>query len=334
MAEWVKKREELDEMFAEAERLQREAVADILDKAEVVCTTNSTAGSEMLKGMTFDIAVIDEATQAVEPACLIPLLKTEKAVLAGDHRQLPPTILNFDAEREGLSVTMFERLLDLYGEGLKSLLEVQYRMHRDIMEFPNREFYDGRIRAHGSVEAHTLSDLEGYSVPKKGPEHTEAALDPKVPLVLIDVGDQNAEETPRGSKSKRNRSEANVVKELITAFREAGLKDADMAVISPYDAQVDLLRSMIWGRDDRPELEIGTVDGFQGREKEAIILSLVRSNRNGELGFLTDIRRLNVSITRAKRKLIVVGNLKTISSHTVYKDMVEHFKEKGNYLKP
>lgn len=332
MAKWIRKREELDDMFAKADRLQHEAVADIIEKADVVCTTNSTAGSEMLSEVKFDTGVIDEATQAVEPACLIPLLKVGRAVLAGDHKQLPPTVLNLDAERKGLSWTMFERLLQLYGDCIKSLLEVQYRMHRDIMDFPNREFYDGKVHAHRSVEAHTLADIDGY-YPSRGPRSGDISmvLDPSVPLVFVDIGGRKGEKTPTGSTSKRNKGEAKLVTDIVNSFLGAGLKPKHMAVITPYDAQVGLLRSMLAGKE-YDHLEIGSVDGFQGREKEVVILSLVRSNDRGDLGFLTDLRRLNVSITRAKRKLVVVGDASTITRDSTYARMVDNFKERGRSL--
>ncbi len=320
MRKWLDLKHGIDKLFADARELEDRAVKRIIQEAEVICATNSTVGSEVLKGAKFDFAVIDEATQSTEPSTLIPVLKTKRFIMAGDHKQLPPTVLNEDAARGNLSKSLFERLLAMHGDKIRVMLDVQYRMNEEIAEFPNKEFYDGKLKADESVKKHNLLDLL--------PESNFVSEDAK-PFLFIDTcGSEGFEErTRRGSTSKENAGEAKLVKEIVERLLGLGVKPEDIAIISPYDDQVALIRKEL-----RVEgLEIKTVDGFQGREKEVVIVSFVRSNKSGDIGFLRDLRRLNVSITRAKRKLVLIGDSNTLESEGCYKRLVALAIERGGY---
>jgi len=327
MAQWIDLQEEIQVMFRKADELRQKAIEEVLSDKQVICATNSTAGSELIKGQKFDLVVIDEATQATEPSCLIPLMHGDKAVLAGDHKQLPPTVKNLKAERKGLRDTLFERLAQLYPES-KTMLEKQYRMHEKIMGFSSYEFYENRVQADDQVNDHTLNDLE-LEV-EAFDEGAVEILAPDQPLVMVDTSEIDARERSRkGSTSKENPKEAELAAQLVDSLLSAGLQANDIAVISPYDDQVELINQEI-GIED---IEVKTVDGFQGREKEVVIISLTRSNSKNALGFLEDIRRLNVSLTRAKRKLIVIGDVSTISSNPTYNRFFNYVEENGDLIK-
>jgi len=324
MARWLDLQAEADHLFERSDELEREAVDEVLDAADVVCTTNSTAGSEALSGRTFDTLVLDEATQATEPSCLIPITRARRVVMAGDHRQLPPTVQSERAAREGLRETLFERLADRGGG--RSLLETQYRMHAGIQAFPSERFYDGRLTADPSVREHTLAGL-GIEAGDLPPD-SRPVLDPAAPLVFTDTTGIDAPERQReGSTSRENPREAALVARLARDLLDAGLAPGDLAVISPYDDQVDRIEDLI----DRP-VEVDTVDGFQGREKEAVLVSLVRSNDRGEVGFLDEPRRFNVSLTRARRKAVVVGDADTVTAAPVYEAFLAAVRERGRAI--
>jgi predicted DNA helicase len=337
MAEWLRLREKADELFDEAEALEDEAIGEELDAADVVCTTNATAGSDLLDGRTVDTLVIDEATQATAPSCWIPIVHADRVIMAGDHKQLPPTIQNEEAAREGLRRTLFERLAHHHDttaaepSSIRSLLRVQYRMHETIMDFPSRTFYDDRLRADASVKRHTLEDL-GVRVTDV-PGEDRAVLDPVRPLVFVDTSEIDAPETQRrGSTSRENPTEAEIVVRLARNLLRAGVEAEDIAVIAPYDDQVRRLTDRL---ERAPEaavedgLEVDTVDGFQGREKEVVLVSLVRSNPEGRIGFLDEPRRFNVSLTRAKRKAVVVGDRSTVRAGEVFARFARYAEEKG-----
>ena len=309
MAGWVSLEREIGGLRDEATEREERIVREIISGARVICSTCSGAGSEFLEKEDFDLAVIDEATQATEPSALIPLVKARRAVLAGDHRQLPPTILSREAEKGGLGVSLFERMIGLHPEA-SVLLDTQYRMHPGIMGFPARAFYGGELRAAKGLEKMKLSGLLAF--PAENP-----VLDDR-PVVFLDTGGRFREKRRRGSPSRENPGEAEMVRGLVKELLGLGLDTSQVGVIAPYDDQVKLLRGIL------PEgVEARTVDGFQGREKEVIILSLVRSNPTGRIGFLNDRRRLNVAITRARRKLIVIGDAGTLSRDRVYEDFVK-----------
>jgi len=330
MAEWLSLQEEANRLFEKADKLKEEAVGEVIDNHKVVCTTNSTAGSELMEGRTFELAVIDEATQATEPSCLIPLTHGNKVVMAGDHKQLPPTIKNLEAAHGGLENTMFERLAESFPE-IKSLLTIQYRMHEDIMNFSNEAFYQGSLVAHESVKEHTLSDMDMDLDTDMYEGEIAEILDPDEPVVFVDTaGLESPERTRSGSSSKENPKEAELVKQLAGNLLRSGMLSSDIAIISPYNDQVDLLNRIMAPE----EIEINSVDGFQGREKEAVILSLTRSNPEEDIGFLKDIRRLNVALTRAKRKLIVIGDRSTIGTHNMYQRFMNYAEQNGKAVAP
>ncbi|WP_456477495.1 IGHMBP2 family helicase [Methanopyrus sp.] len=333
MAKWIHINRKVQKLFEEAERLEERAIREVLEEAEVVVTTNAGAGLEFLEDVEFDVAVIDEGSQATEPSALIPISRAKRFIIAGDHKQLPPTILSEKAQPE-LSRTLFERLIEKHPK-LSRMLRVQYRMHESIMEFPNREFYNGKLEAHSSVRRHTLEDL-GVGEPEVGRPWADI-LRPKEPLGFVDTSHLperlRRERRRPGSKSRENPMEVAIVAFLSEQLVRQGLSQEDLAVISPYDDQVDLISKVLdeLGLDD---VEVNTVDGFQGREKEAVIVSFVRSNPRGEIGFLKDMRRLNVAITRPRRKLICIGDSGTLSSHPTYRRFIEYVKKSGALIKP
>lgn len=295
-------------LLAEARRLEDRAEADVLSRAPVVLATLTGLDAAPLAGRFFGLAVVDEATQAVEPAAWLALLRAERAVLAGDHLQLPPTVLSAAAKAGGLGISLFERLAALHGTAAMVTLAEQYRMNRIIMRYPSEALYGGLLRAHPSVADHAIDGA---------------------PLELVDTSGRGFEEdVPEGSDSRQNAGEAELAAAEVERILALGVLPADVAVISPYDAQVQRLRQLLAGRVEEG-LEVDTVDGFQGREKEAVVVSLVRANEAGEVGFLADVRRMNVAITRARKKLVVVGDGATVARHPFYDGFIRHAQEIG-----
>jgi predicted DNA helicase len=345
MAEWLDLREEADALFDEAERLEQEAIDEVLSAADVVCSTNSTAGSDLLEPAnpdeetssrigTFDTLVIDEATQATAPSCWIPMMHARRAILVGDHKQLPPTILNREAAESGLQYTLFERLARHHEtdpekpDSIRSLLRTQYRMHETIMGFSSRRFYDDRLEADDTVRYHTLADL-GVTTVALPDDTRRDILDPEAPLVFVDTSGIDAPERQRaGSHSRENPREATIVTQLAADLIDAGVAPDQIAVIAPYDDQVDRLEQKV-----AAGVEVDTVDGFQGREKEVVLVSLVRSNDRGEIGFLDEPRRFNVAVTRAKRKVVVVGDTNTVTSGDVFDAVVRYAEDEGSIVR-
>lgn len=307
------KRQEGRALLTDARRLEAQAVDRILDGATVLCATLTGLDSDLLGQRQFDLAVIDEASQCTEPACWLPLLRCGRVVLAGDHCQLPPTIISQDAVKQGFGVSLMERLVGLHGKEATRRLNVQYRMHEAIMQFSSRHFYDGELQAHESVRGHLLCDLPGVA----------ANLLTQTPVQFIDTAGASFDEQDEpGGESRLNPQEADLVCRQVRGLLDAGVPAAAIAVISPYSAQVRLLREKL----AVPGLEVDSVDGFQGREKEAVVLSLVRSNAEGSVGFLADVRRMNVALTRARRKLLVVGDSATLSCHPFYEGLLGYFE--------
>ncbi|MFW5968686.1 MAG: IGHMBP2 family helicase [Persicimonas sp.] len=327
MAAWIELQEEAEALFERHDRLRDETIAEVLEAADVICATNSTSGSSLLGERTFDLVVIDEATQATEPSCLVPIARADRVVMAGDHRQLPPVVQSLEADEKGLSLSLFERLAEREEERITSMLTTQYRMHERIMAFSNAQFYDGALEADASVREHTLADL-GFEA---GGDDTPLAdaLQPREPLVFVDTARIEAPESSRPrSTSRLNEREAAIVTELAESFIEGGVEAQQIAVIAPYHDQVELIRRKI----DRAHLEVDTVDGFQGREKEVVVISLTRSNEEGEVGFLTDVRRFNVALTRARRKVVVVGDSDTVGEVDVYDAFIDDARRNGLYV--
>jgi ATP-dependent RNA/DNA helicase IGHMBP2 len=321
-------RTELRQLQKELKERERKVVQDVIDYSDVVLCTITGADDRYLRDRTFDYVIIDEAAQAIEVACWIPLMKGRKTILAGDPFQLPPTILSEKAKRGGLEVTLFERLYVKYGEQISRMLQVQYRMHEEIMQWSSKEFYDGKLIAHESVKEHLLSDLNDV-------DETDETV---CPLIMIDTARCGMEENDykkedelqendkaRKEESKSNDHEARLVFKHVISLLEAGVKENQIAIITPYSAQVQTIRSLL--SENYEEIEIGTVDGFQGREKEAIIISMVRSNPDGQVGFLADERRTNVAITRARRHVCVVCDTATLRTNPFLSRMSQYFTD-------
>ncbi|KAL8950793.1 MAG: hypothetical protein Q9222_003200 [Ikaeria aurantiellina] len=310
---------DIRELRKEYREREKQCVTTLVQGSKVVLATLHGAGGYQLRHEEFDVVIIDEGSQALEAQCWIPLLSAKKLVLAGDHLQLPPTIKSEDKNfakpkskssavstsssgPTSLSTTLFNRLLHLHGPSVKRMLTTQYRMHASIMAFPSEAVYDSKLLAHESVAARLLKDLP-YPV-----DDTEDTREPLVFLDTqggdfpeIDISDRDDAATSSSKSSSKssimlndsrsNPSEVMVVSRHVAALIDAGVKAEDIAVITPYNAQLALLAAAL--REKYPGIELGSVDGFQGREKEAVVLSLVRSNGDGEVGFLGEKRRLN-----------------------------------------
>lgn len=333
------------ELRKELRKRERSAVERLLKRMDIVLSTISGAGARVLdiaqRSLPFDVVVIDEAAQALEAACWIALLRARKAVLAGDPFQLAGTVKSREAEEKGLKNSILDRVFA--NPGLKStvtMLKTQYRMNHVISTWSSQEFYEGELVSDSSVANHRVIDMKGCD--------TNAADDENLvhPFILIDTAggdceeDALSEETEGGQAgsdkhieyhaSKSNKGEAQIVEAVVAQFIANGVPTSGIAVISPYSGQVELLRNSMWSKYGR-SLEIATIDSFQGREKEIVCMSLVRSNEGGEVGFLTDDRRLNVAITRARRCVVVVCDSETVSSHPLLSRMVDYAENFGHY---
>ena len=310
MAKWIEINQEIDEAHDEIKRIENRMIKDIIDSSDVILATNSSSALEAIARVKFDVAVIDEASQATIPSVLIPIAKAHRFILAGDHKQLPPTIIS---DRAGaLSKTLFEELIRIYP--FKSqLLNIQYRMNSLLMKFPNEEFYDNGLKSDSSVDDIKIRDI------------LDSHQDEEA-LLFIDTSDiaDNRERHLKDSKSIVNEIEAEIAIRIADDYLSDGVNELDIGIISPYADQVKIIQ-------ENTEIEVKTVDGFQGREKEIIIISTVRSNDNGNIGFLSDLRRLNVAITRAKRKLIIIGNKDTLITNPTYERLI-NFCEDENLL--
>ncbi|KAJ0330354.1 hypothetical protein COL5a_003417 [Colletotrichum fioriniae] len=306
---------DLKELRKEFRVRERGCVANLIRESKVVLATLHGAGGHQLRDQQFDVVIIDEASQALEAQCWVPLLSAKKAVCAGDHLQLPPTIKSLNSKAKPpaatpavpkedagkhikgmtLETTLFDRLLALHGSSIKRMLTTQYRMHENIMRFPSDELYEGKLIAAEAVKERLLKDL---------PYEVEDTEDTNEPVVFIDTqgGDypERSEDDDKGAvkkakfslhgESKSNEMEGALVRQHVQKLVDAGVKPEDIAVVTPYNAQLAILAPL---KERFPGIELGSVDGFQGREKEAVIVSLVRSNSVGEVGFLGEKRRLN-----------------------------------------
>ncbi|CAH0478273.1 unnamed protein product [Peronospora belbahrii] len=311
---------------------EQKVVGEIIRHSNVVFATNIGAASKLLKDMTFDLVVIDEAAQALEASCWIPILKAKRCVLAGDHLQLPPTIKSKTAAAKGLDVTLFDRIINSPNtQSIVKMLTTQYRMHEKISEWSSQAMYNGELKSSEGVAKRMLHELPHVNI-RKDDDLLDATL------LLLDTAGCELEEDADDDEdkkhsilrlSKSNEGEARVVARHVRALLEAGLKEDEVAVITPYNKQVQTLKALLL--EKYPKLEIRSVDGFQGCEKEAVVMSLVRSNASRQVGFLADDRRMNVAITRAKRHVAVVCDTDTISSHKFLAALVKHFEDFGEY---
>jgi DNA polymerase alpha-associated DNA helicase A len=329
--------EEIKQLRKEYRVREKTVLKNIYIEAKVVCATLHGSGSysllEAQKNTSkplFDTIIIDEVSQSLEAQCWIPIVNfpnTKRLVIAGDILQLPPTIKSKDNKvQKLLSHTMFDLFLIQFGEQVKHLLNVQYRMNQRIMQFPSDEFYSGKLTADSSVAAILLCNLPGV---KETNETT-------VPLIWFDTqGDDFPESIPEDDsmgQSRQNDMEAALAKWYVNELLQAGVQESDIGVIAPYNGQVTVIRQLL---QDNPLIEISTVDGFQGREKQVIIMSMVRSNQKREVGFLSEDRRTNVAITRPKRQLCVIGDMETLSGGTKFlKKWVKWCEENADIVYP
>ncbi|WP_353662068.1 IGHMBP2 family helicase [Hydrogenimonas sp. SS33] len=321
MARWIAEDEKVERFYGAIRELEEAMVREILEKADVVLSTNGMIGSEAMEGMRFDVAVVDEGSQQMEPSTLMALTRVPKAVLAGDHRQLPPTVVsNLDL----LKRSLFERLME---RNLPSvMLDLQYRMNETVMDFPNRLMYEGRLQAHPSVAGRRLR-LE--KMPREEPEAAMAA--PESPVVFADTSGLDAHERlPERSTSYENPTEAAWVVKVAETLVRCGVAEEDIGIITPYLSQVKLIRRLLEAKGLACETK--SVDGFQGREKEVILISFVRSNVAKEIGFVKDRRRLNVAMTRARSKLVMVGDVRTLEPNDPYDRLLVWVRKHGKVV--
>jgi ATP-dependent RNA/DNA helicase IGHMBP2 len=337
--------------LSEANGLMRDARRNLaglqnalLDAAQVICVTAAGADSPLVDRRDFDLVVIDEATQAADPIALVPIAQGRRVVLAGDPHQLPPTVISLDAQPPPkrsassspdddlpwtLAETMFERLTQRPDAALHCMLEVQHRMHESLMFFPSESKYGGRLRAAPEVAAHVIEGL-----PCVAPDPLRPG-----PLVLIDTAGKGWTDERVGAAlgdaasdpSIRNPGAADRAVAEVARLLGRGVEASDLAVITPYAGQARLLRQRLTAAGARG-VEVGTIDGFQGREKEAVILDLVRSNDEGQIGFLRDTRRMNVALTRARRLLIVIADATTLGQHPYYKQFFDAAELLGAWI--
>ncbi len=308
-----------NQLNADARRSLRHARSRVLARADIVCTTAAGADSKLLGNATFDVVVLDEATQAADPIALAALQRAPISVLAGDPRQLPPTVVDAEAARRGLASTLFERASRRFPSQATHLLTVQYRMSEALLRFPSESMYEGRLIADASVARRTLEELEGVM-----PDAERSSSW----LFLDSSGMGWEEQVEPESQSTFNTAQAERTAAEVRRLLERGLPATEIAAITPYGAQVRLLRRLLADAVEAG-LEIGSVDGFQGREKEAVVVDLVRSNDSATLGFLGDVRRTNVALTRAKRYLVIIGDGSTLASHEYYDQLLAAAQRDG-----
>jgi ATP-dependent RNA/DNA helicase IGHMBP2 len=300
----------------EASMLENYMIDDLLNKAQVIACTLVGVNHQHMYRRHFKTIFIDEASQALEPANWIPIFKADRVVMAGDHLQLPPTVKSIEAAREGLGMTLFERSINAYQE--KSMLKVQYRMHPTIMDFSNKQFYENKLETAESV----LNRVQLFDEPAE----------------FIDTaGAGYQEEINPETLSTFNKEEATFVIDHLMRIKEH-LKEAAYAtfgIIAPYKAQVEWINRMLkeknLSQEEIKKISINTVDAFQGQERDVILMSLTRSNAEGIIGFLADERRLNVAMTRARHKLVLVGDSATLASNSLFNQLIEYHQEQGSY---
>lgn len=307
--------QKMDRLKSRATELELRIRSSLFGEARVIASTLTGAANRVLEGEKYSTLFIDEAAQALEAACWIAIRKAGRVVLAGDHCQLPPTVKSIMALKGGLGKTLMERIVENKPETV-TLLKMQYRMNEQIMKFSSEWFY------HGMVESAPTVSHRGI-------------LDYDTPMMWIDTAECDGKEEFVGENFGRiNRAEAELTLQTLQQYlekigKQRILEDSiDVGIISPYRAQVQLLRKELRKREFfrpyRHLLTVNTVDGFQGQERDIILISLVRSNDGGEIGFLRDLRRMNVAITRARMKLIILGSSETMTSHPFYKKLYEY----------
>ncbi|KAA8495247.1 DNA-binding protein SMUBP-2 [Porphyridium purpureum] len=342
----------------ELAKTERLALSRTIQSADVVLSTAVGAGSRSVSfatrgmhdgdashgpGKPFDVVIVDEAGQGLEPSLWIALLQARKAVMAGDPFQLPPTVKSAKAEQGGLAVSVLDRIFENKSlcDQVVRMLTIQFRMHKTIAAWSSAKFYRGELVPHESVESHLLADVLPSSPARTEDENVSE------PLVYIDTAGCSCDEmsssgrtaedssssgrivSGASTESRFNEGEALVIFRHLNSLLDAGVAGDLIGIISPYAAQVSLVRKKLESDPRARAVEVSTVDGFQGREKEAILISLVRSNENKETGFVKDLRRMNVAVTRAKRHLVVVGDSDTIGNDLP--DFIEFLESHSDY---
>lgn len=312
--------DEARKIMKEVENTEQYIVNDLIAGADVITATLVGANHYTIRDLRFQTVVIDEAGQAIEPACWIPILKAQKLIMAGDHLQLPPTVKSDEAARNGLSTTLLEKCVELHPEAVV-LLNEQYRMHETIMGFSSQEFYHNKLIAHESVAKHALFP------------HDSA-------LSFIDTAGCGFDEKIEGT-SATNPEEAafsfkhltNFVTELSHHYNTENFPS--IAVISPYKQQIEILRELLQHSDQLKnygdKISINTIDSFQGQERDVVYISMTRSNSENKIGFLSDIRRMNVAMTRARKKLVVIGDSATLAQFPFYADFIAYAEKHEAY---
>ena len=310
--------QKIERLKSRATELEIRINQDLFGEARVIASTLVSSGHRLLQGMKFNTLFIDEAAQALEAACWIPMRKVNRLVVAGDHCQLPPTVKSLAALHGGLGKTLMERIVENHPEAVQ-LLTVQYRMNEAIMRFSSDYFYGGRVESAPEVKFRGILDYDD-------------------PMEWIDTSDMDGKEEFVGESFGRiNKTEAELTLALLERYfekigKQRVLDDRiDVGIISPYRAQVQHLRQLIRKRaffkPFQHLISVNTVDGFQGQERDIILISLVRANEEGQIGFLRDLRRMNVAITRARMKLFILGNVATLARHPFYKKLYDYVEQ-------
>lgn len=313
--------QKIERLKEHATELEIRIKNDLFSEARVIASTLTSSANRVLDGQKFATLFIDEAAQALEASCWIAIRKANRVIFAGDHCQLPPTIKCIEAANKGLDKTLMERIVENKPE-VVTLLKVQYRMNDTIMKFSSNYFY------HGEVESAPEIKYRGI-------------LDYDTPMVWIDTAEMDFKEEFVGENFGRiNKSEAKLTLKVLQEYFDKIKKERileerlDVGVISPYRAQVQYLRRLFKQEDYfkpfRKSISVNTVDGFQGQERDIILISLVRANEEGQIGFLRDLRRMNVAITRARMKVIILGDASTMTKHPFYKQLFDYIENLNN----
>ena len=319
-------RSKIDALREKASSLEWRIRQQLFEETRAVTCTLAGSASQLLDGLHFHTLFIDEAAQALEAACWIAIRRADRIVLAGDHQQLPPTVKCPAAARGGLSRTMMEQIVSHCPETV-TLLDVQYRMNETLMTFPSRWFYGGRVKSAPEVRHRGILDFD-------------------VPATWIDtdyLDDAGQEEFVGEGYGRVNKAEAELTLQVLRDYiRRIGPdrmidERIDFGIISPYRAQVQFLRRLLRHDEElrpfRQMMTVNTVDGFQGQERDVVLISLVRANDKGQIGFLGDLRRMNVAMTRARMKLIILGHAPTLCRHTFYKALFDYIRSLSEHEK-
>ncbi len=350
--------QKMDRLRSRAAEIEIRINAELFGEARVIACTLVGSAHRLLEGMKFGTLFIDEAAQALEAACWIPMRRASRVILAGDHCQLPPTVKSIAALRAGLGKTLMERIAENKPE-VVTLLKIQYRMNEDIMRFSSDWFYGGQVESAPQIKYRSILDydhpitwidtsneenqitIEGEDAPEDSASTSSSESTSSPASVANQNSDLNFKEQFVGESFGRiNKAEAELtLLTLAEYFTKIGKQrvlseSIDVGIISPYRAQVQYLKKLIkkyeFFKPYRRLISVNTVDGFQGQERDVILISLVRSNDEGQIGFLKDLRRMNVAMTRARMKLIILGNKDTMTKHPFYKKLWEYVEGLNN----